>query len=223
MRKTFRPALLKENNYGTNYPAPSEHTLDLSRLDGGLNLWELDYRMASNQSPSMLNMWWKDGVLSSRPGQDYLYEPAPDDTRGAFYAAYKRPWKDRFIVHKGTKLYSVHPQTGDHLEIFEGPLTEGAGGSFFVFGDKLYYMNGHEYVCIDKDMNASFVEGYVPIVVINRKGGDPEAAGGDIYEDENRLSAWKTVKFTADGEETDFYLPTGLFPIDMDEIGRAHV
>ena len=27
------------------------------RLDGGLNLWELDYRLDRNQSPEMKNLW----------------------------------------------------------------------------------------------------------------------------------------------------------------------
>ena len=53
-------------------PMPGQravHLLDLSRLDGGLNLQELDYRLAANESPEMRNLWWQDGVLQCRDGQ----------------------------------------------------------------------------------------------------------------------------------------------------------
>ena len=35
--------------------------LEFPRLDGGLNLQELDYRLSPNQSPEMKNLWWQDG------------------------------------------------------------------------------------------------------------------------------------------------------------------
>lgn len=204
MRRSYRAYTLSDNAYGTAYPSPPEHTLDMSTLNGGLNLWELEYKLAPNQSPDMLNMYWKDGALSSRRGQDYIYEPASDDLYGAFYAGYERLWKGRWICQKGTKLYAVNIETGTHTSIYSGNLTEEFGGSFFEFGENLYYMNGHEYLKIDENLSASDVVPYIPVVVINRK---PDGTGGDTYEDENRIASGKTVWFTADGTSTDYTLP----------------
>ena len=43
--------------------AKTEYSVDYDKLDGDLNLWNLDYRMGRNESPEMENLWWRDGVL----------------------------------------------------------------------------------------------------------------------------------------------------------------
>lgn len=216
MRRRYQAYTLKENAYGTAYPSPPEHTIDMSMLNGGLNLWELEYRMSPNQSPDCLNVWWRDGCLSSRPGQDYIYYAVPEDeatqdnpqdTYGSFYAGYGRLWHDRWICQKGTKLYAVNPETGSHTQVYSGTLTEEYGGSFFEYKEKLYYMNGHEYVVLKVeygDIVADDVVPYIPTVVMNRK---PDGTAGDLYEDENRIAAGKKVKFTSDGTSTQYQLP----------------
>ena len=173
----------------------------MTPLSGGLNLWELDYRLDKSQSPDMLNMYWRDGSLTSRPGQEYIYE-ADNET---FCACYDRLWNDKIIAQKGTKLYAVDPEEGTHTQLMTG-LTEEKGGSFFVFGDNLYYMNGHEYVEITPSLTASNVVGYIPTTVLNRK---PNGTGGDMYQPENRIAAGKTVLFTQDSDNpaTVFVLP----------------
>ena len=200
-QKNWRASLLNPGNYSQ----PKEHVLDMTKLDGGLNLWELDYKLYPNQSPDTVNMYWKDGALSSRQGQDYLYEADDeDDPYGAFYCGYKRLWANRWICHKGKKIYAVNIETGAHTSIYSGNLTEGAGGTFFVFGDNLYYMNGHEYVKITPQLAASDVVPYIPTVVMNRQ---PNGVGGDTYEDENRIAAGKKIMFTADGTSTQYHTP----------------
>lgn len=202
-QKKWTPSLLNAGNYSS----PKEHVLDMTKLDGGLNLWELDYKLDPNQSPDTVNMYWKDGSLSSRQGQEYVYEATLDDPFGAFYCGYKRLWSNRWICHKGTKLYAVKITDGTHMVLYSG-LTEGAGGTFFVFGDNLYYMNGHEYIKITTALVASDVVPYIPVTVMNRL---PNGTGGDTYEDENRLAAGKKVQFTSDGTSTAYHLPyTGL-------------
>ena len=70
MRQSFSPHKLNES-----YFAPHAfRSIDVSRLDGGLNLWDLDYKMPVNQSPDMVNLYWKDGCLSSRQGQEYVFD-----------------------------------------------------------------------------------------------------------------------------------------------------
>ncbi len=218
MRARYQAYTLKDNAYGTAYPAPTEHTLDLSTLNGGLNMWELEYKLPANQSPDLLNMYWKDGAIESRPGQAYIYRPVTDDPAteaeetdpyGEFYAGYEKLWHDKWICQKGKKLYAINYETGSHTLIYNGNLSEVYGGSFFVFKENLFYMNGHEYIKISisgTTITASAVTPYIPTIALNM---NPDGTGADLYEDENRLSAGQTVKYTADGTSTAYILPVG--------------
>ena len=103
---------------------PSQHAtkmVDFPRLDGGLNLWELDYRLGRNQSPEMKNLWWQDGVLQCRDGQSYLYGPSKEQMASPLPAGVE-PWVDL-----GTG-YTCTP------ELFWGY-------AFFHIGSKLYYLD----------------------------------------------------------------------------------
>ena len=180
--------------------APKEHVLDLSRLDGGLNTWELDYRIDSNQSPDMENMYWVDGVLSARSGQEYFYEEAE---YGSFFSFYDREFiMGKAICHMGDGLYCFDVDSGESMKLMDGLAQQ--SGTFFVFGADLYYLNGADYIKIGTDLSASRVEPYIPIVAVNR---EPDGTGGDLYQPENRLAAGKEVHFTADGASKDYYLP----------------
>ena len=214
MQRRYRPAYLTENIYGTSYPSPTIRCIDISSLNGGLNLWDLDYRLEANQSPDLVNVYWQDGSLSSRPGQAYVYESAADDEHkyGAFCACYERPWQNYIIAHKGSMLYKIDPSTGEHTRIYDGELSTSPGGNFFVFGNKLYYLSGHgDYVVIDQTCRASDVSPYIPIVIVNRK---PDGTGGDTFQDENRLSPQKKIQFTTDGTSTEYHVPSGYTPMD---------
>lgn len=208
-RPRFRSSYLKEKYYH----APEQRMLDTSTLNGGLNLWELDYKLRPNQSPNLMNMYWKDGALCSRGGQEYVFNQKEKDEHGVlipgqtqygnFYGCYEREWVSGFVIaHKGTKLYKINISTGAHTEIYSG-LTQ-QSGNFFVFGDKLYYMNGAEYIQITQACVASAVVPYIPIVVLGRK---PDGTGGTKYQPENRLGAGMEVHFTADGTSTKYVLP----------------
>lgn len=180
--------------------APKEHILDMSRLDGGLNTWELDYRIRSNQSPDMENMFWTDGALRSRRGQEYFYETGE---YGEFFAFYDREFVvGKAICHMGDGLYSFDVDTHVAHKLYSGLVQQ--AGTFFVFGDSLYYLNGADYIEIDASLTAKRVVPYIPVVAINR---EPDGTGGDLYQPENRLGAGKEVWFNADGISKDYYLP----------------
>ncbi len=54
-------------------PAPkAEKCLSYEKLSGGLNLWELDYRLRRSESPEMKNLVWREGTLNCRDGQVLL-------------------------------------------------------------------------------------------------------------------------------------------------------
>ena len=89
--------------YRTKLPSPKpEHSLSFERLSGGLNLWELDYRLKRSESPEMKNLMWRDGALNCRDGQVWL-----DDTaRGSAWAMADKPFHGRLVFHAGDKLYA---------------------------------------------------------------------------------------------------------------------
>lgn len=187
-----------KNYFGVKGP-PKKKVLDLSRLDGGLNTWELDYRIKPNQSPDIENMWWVDGVLGSRRGQEMLLE---ETLSGPIYAAYEREFQGVAVFHAGTHLYSVDLEAATAVSIYESVTAQ--RGTFFVFANNLYYLNGAEYLCITPALTVAPVVPYIPIVAMNRK---PDGTGGDLYQPENRLAPGKEVWFSGDGTSKDYYLP----------------
>lgn len=210
MQRRIKPAKLQENYYGTLFPKPTERVVDMSMLDGGLNLWQLSYRMDRNQSPDCLNVYWNDGCLRSRPGQDYIYpgkNPVTgeylENTYGDFYGCYDRLWHGYVIAHKDTKLYKIDPVTGAHTQIYSG-LSTAKGAGFFVFDNKLYYIGGGKFVVVTAAFMATDVEAFVPTVYVGLK---PNGEEGSPYQPENRVQAKKTVLFTSDGTSTIYQLP----------------
>jgi hypothetical protein len=140
---------------------------------GGLNLEDLEYSQTSNQSPSMLNMMYKNGAFGKRHGQTYISNDFESDILALAH------YKNEIIVHAGTKLYSF--TNGQAKQIFSG-LTAKAG-VFINFNKNLYYLNG-KFVEYD-GASCKAVEPYVPDVVINRT---PDGTYSDIIQNYNRLN-----------------------------------
>lgn len=197
---------------------PNQHAtkmVDFSRLDGGLNLWEMDYRLNRNQSPEMKNLWWQDGVLQCRDGQSYLYGPSQEQLMaplpegvepwvdlGVGYTCTSDLFWDHAFFHIGTKLYYMDPsaETPAMTELVGG-VPENRG-TFFRYNDGLFYKNRGAFIKVKYDpaktpmFSASHVEdnAYTPIIVMN---ASPSTGSGDTYQPENRLSPKKTVQYNA--------------------------
>lgn len=73
--------------------------------------------------------------------------------------------------------------------------------NFFTFNDKLYILNGQEYLVYDGETCIP-VEGYVPKIRI----ATPPAGGGTSYEGINLLTGKKRQTFSADGTATIYQL-----------------
>lgn len=185
-----------------NLPTPNKtYAVDFPRLDGGLNIWELDYRLDKNESPEMRNLWWQDGVLQSRDGQVRI---TTDDTLGTGYACYQDTFFRYAFFHIGTKLYYLDPdvevETGSMVELVDG-VPENRG-TFFRYNDWLFYKNRGAFYKIaytpDEDVKFAVTnvadEAYTPVIVIN---ADPATGSGDLYQPENRLSAKKELWYNA--------------------------
>ena len=197
---------------------PNQHAtkmVDFPRLDGGLNLWEMDYRINRNQSPEMKNLWWQDGVLQCRDGQSYLYGPSqqqlitplPEGVEpwvdlGTGYTCTSDLFWDHAFFHIGTKLYYMDPsaETPAMTELVDG-VPENRG-TFFRYNDGLFYKNRGAFIKVKYDpaktpvFSASHVvdNAYTPIIVMN---ASPSTGSGDTYQPENRLSPKKTVQYNA--------------------------
>ena len=197
---------------------PNQHAtkmVDFPRLDGGLNLWEMDYRINRNQSPEMKNLWWQDGVLQCRDGQSYLYGPSqqqlitplPEGVEpwvdlGTGYTCTSDLFWDHAFFHIGTKLYYMDPsaETPAMTELVDG-VPENRG-TFFRYNDGLFYKNRGAFIKVKYDpaktpvFSASHVadDAYTPIIVMN---ASPGTGSGDTYQPENRLSPKKTVQYNA--------------------------
>ena len=185
-----------------NLPNPNKvYAVDFPRLDGGLNIWELDYRLDKNESPEMKNLWWQDGVLQSRDGQVYL---SGNSDLGKGYCCYSGTFFRYAFFHIGTKLYYMDP----NVELGTGNMVEIASavpenrGTFFRYNDWLFYKNsgGFFKISYTPEETVKFKavsvpsEAYVPVIEINT---DPATGTGDLYQPENRLSADKEVWYNA--------------------------
>lgn len=190
-------------------PSPNPvYSVTLPKLNGGLNLRELDYRLDANESPAMKNMIWKDGVLQCRDGQVYVSEAAEP---GTGYAAAERLFHGRAFFHIGTALYSAGPgENPVTLTRLTGGVPEGRG-TFFRYGGALYYKNRGGYFRVVYDGDGFRAEDMTdpdnactPVTVINAA---PESGAGTLYQPENRLSPRKTVWYTAESGVTVYRLP----------------
>lgn len=189
---------------------PNQHgitAVSFPRLDGGLNLSETEERLRSNESPELLNLWWEDGCLQSRPGQQEVpvitncgtaYRPGPG------FAATDTPYYGSHFLHMGDKIFRFDGSKDESTQktaLFQ--VVSGVpvnAGTFFRFGDCLYYKNSGGFFEIKykpktRYFSASSVAdgAFVPTILVN---ADPETGAGDLYQPENRLTGKKTVTFT---------------------------
>lgn len=192
------------------------YAVDFPKLTGGLNLWELDYRMDANQSPDMKNLWWQDGVLQCRDGQTYIVD---DTSVGTGYTCYNAMFWGNAFYHIGGKiLYGVPGEAVAQLTVLTDNVPENRG-TFFRYLDWLFYKNKGGFYRISYDPDASPVFkvesmatlAYTPIIMIN---ADPAYGSGDTYQPENRLSPKKTVRYNAAKDVKTYMLPVKADSVD---------
>lgn len=206
----------------SDLPDPKkEYTQRFENLSGGLNLRDLDYLLKVNESPEMKNLNWHDGVLACRDGQTLLSK-----SRGQVYVCAEEPFHDRLVVHCGASLYAVTPNTGSWTPLMQNVAQE--RGTFFRYNEFLMYKNRGGYykiayressdglfaASIYSDENRS--EAFIPTIQLNT---DPKTGAGDLYQPENRLSAYKKVRFNAAEGVTEYHLPVQ----DIDEVRSVTV
>lgn len=196
----------------SSMPSPlREYTVDFPRLDGGLNTWEISYRLNANESPEMMNLWWKNGALCSRDGQIYISEGVIGDA----HTVYETLFYDHAFFHIGDKLYSAYipdtevavmQHTGVELKELRGGIGKSVG-TWFHYGNKLYYKNKGGYYAISVEgerVTCGEVPVYTPTILVNT---DPITAMGEACEGENRLNGQKTVWYSTILGVKEYHLP----------------
>lgn len=197
-------------------------TVVLSSLYGGLNLRDDPVDVPASQSPDMLNMWYRDGALRRRSGQQQIY-PASDGARpdGTVWF-YEGLFHGLAVYVDGTVIRYFDPAAPATSRRAVPGTNIPAGtphGCFFAFDERLYYKARGIYLRMaykDGTLTAEnilwkngnwYAIGdcvYTPIVAINR---NPDGTGGDLYQPENRINPKKEVWFDVDGTSYDYYLP----------------
>lgn len=204
-----------------NLPAQAKtYSVEFPKLTGGLNLWELDYRMDANQSPNMKNLWWQDGVLQCRDGQSYIVNGT---SLGTGYTCYNTVFWGHAFFHVGDKLCHCAPGDSETtLSILCSGVPENRG-TFFRYLDWLFYKNKGGFFKITykpgetNPFTVSNVldDAYTPVTMLN---AHPSYGSGDTYQPENRLSPKKTVKYNAAAD-----VKTYMLPVKADSVNKVVV
>ena len=195
-------------------PARREKIFKTQALDGGLNLRDAEINLKDNESPEIVNLWWDEGGLRSRPGQEQVTTGwGSGASMGASFAVYDlvyaaAPFEEGVVVHIGASLYTWHGSWSELRRVSYsgnvGTTVPRNAGTFFRFGGVLYYKNvggfyrlaynaAHSYLVSPLTLTRIADSAYVPTVLVN---ADPATGKGEPYQAPNRLSALKRVLYT---------------------------
>lgn len=169
---------------------PQIQTVEISRFTGA-NLNIDTTQIPETDSPDMLNITLdNDGTPDKRTGFETLFAVG-GKVNGLFY------YSAELIICAGAKIYGWHEEELE--ELYDG-ITD-TKASAFNFDDKLYILNGHEYLVYD-GLNVTEVEPYVPKIAIS----SPATGGGTPFEEWNLLGEGFRQTFNVDGTATVFQL-----------------
>lgn len=169
----------------------------LDRLDGGLNICDLDYRLPANQSPDMLNMWWDNGVLGCRDGQVWIKS---GETEGKGYTCFSGLFCGYAFFHIGNAIWYADPNAGNvTLTSIQSGVPQ-IRGTFFRYRDWLYYKTNGAYIKIKYtgDTASPFeVENITAFVPTIMRKANPSTLSGETYQPMNMLTGQKKVLYNA--------------------------
>jgi hypothetical protein len=195
--------------------AKALHTISFPRLDGGLNIYDLPYRLNANESQDVRNLHWRDGALGCREGQVWLINQEDEGETG--YAAYEDLFWDYGFVHVGTELRCFDPAGDPAAYTVLKTGVPAHRGTFFRYGDNLMYKNKGGYYQIGYNVSGATPAAmfpvtdaseneFVPVTYINT---NPTTHAGTAYQPENRLSRKRTIWYSAEAGADTYSIPYG--------------
>lgn len=208
----------------------SEYIQTFDGLYGGLNVHDVEYRLANNESPEMRNMKWVDGMLASRDGQTYIDDSVSRPTQGSdgevcsAHNCYENIVWDRIFAHIGTGLYCMDPAVGVWVSL-DVTVPEVRGTFARYDEDTLLYKTEGAYIQITRTVTqqggntrdtitASPVQAYVPVTALNC---DAATGAGDTYQPVNRLTTAQTRKYNITPGAVVYHL-TGVPWVEGDAV-----
>lgn len=190
----------------------------LPSFKGGLNLRDLENKIDDDQSPDMMNVWFRDRVLSKRWGQEHIIlKDASNNTvtlgtiRGisSEYEGFK-------CIHAGIKLYKWDEQNNIAEVLKDSNSIEvsvaDADGFFLEFNGLLYHCDGSELRQISTGYTCTAVKPHAPVVYINCK---PDLSGSDANDAFNLIGSGFEMWYNGDGTGKEYKLcATPMLPLD---------
>lgn len=186
--------------------------LKLPKIDGGINLAELEHKIKDNQSPDMKNVWYKDRTLSKRWGQEKVsFTDGTGPVSLTNIYGVSAEYEDYVCIHADTKLYKWNTTTNVLTDL--GVTVNETESAFVEFNGYLYCFDGAEIWVIDSSWVCAAVVPHVPVVFINCT---PDRSSSKPNEAYNLIGAGFTVWYNGDGTSTEYSLP--LTDLDSTEI-----
>lgn len=193
-------------------------------LSGGLNLRDSVSMINDNQLTDCKNVWFKDGVLKTRPGiSDVIYQAGIGNYEGRMRA---------HDIYRGeSKLFSCYDSENKSVDFYwvSDAFISGSGGFPCEAGnyvvtqkdDILYgYSSSGIYKCEDlyvwEEVTAHQM--HTPLLMINCKY-DYNGITGDMYESFNMLTPYYKVQYKFDVNcktRLEFVLPYECEPEDLE-------
>jgi hypothetical protein len=150
----------------------------------------------------------RDGNLQKRPGMKTLHAARAwaGPIRGIWHGRVGGTDCTVFAAGGGLWLYDLAANTAVSVKKPDTVFTD-APTTFFGFSQKLYILNGHEYLEWDGSLPPSGgavpVTGYVPLVAVSTS----PTGGGTPRDQVNKLTAKRRIWFSPTGSAAAFQLP----------------
>lgn len=195
-------------------PEPKrEYVETFDNLTGGMNRFDLDYKLKGNESPFIQNLSWHNGTLCSRWGQVEVGRlPSGIKVVSPFLFhgwLLVRTTRDHYAYKLRNDGNPIEKPVGSWRRILTVQSVHGAhwtdgGGAYFRYREDVFYKARGTYARFTWDEATDSVTGthqtspstldenYTPVTLLN---ADPLTGAGDLYQPENRLSFYKTVKY----------------------------
>lgn len=122
--------------------------------------------------------------------------------------------KPHLLACYGGHLWDISPHT---FQVSHKGESAPVDTTFFPFDNKVYLLNGQQYLCWDGGETTQFqeVEPYIPLIQV----ATTPAGGGTTLENLNRLTGKRRVRFSPDGTAKTFQLPEK----ELDEVCAAQL
>ena len=216
----------RQSGYVTlqDVPDPNrEYVETFQNLTGGINRFDLDYRLKGNESPFMQNLSWHNGTLTSRLGQNslgllgtydtvvmsapFLYhgylltEVSGDSGVGIFAVKIREEGTDpEALMWSTAELMLTSTQTDDPPV---GTFVQYREDVFFK-AKGLFGKVSWDYTTDRLTIKDSRQDAFVPTLQID---ANPATGIGQTYQQINRLSLYRKVEYKANGQATFFKFP----------------